>query len=302
MQNYQIVNIQEILNKKNGNVYKGMIGVFVPNNTQDFSLADDIPVYVNAFTYALAVRGHAVLSIDETDYDISNGSLCILSPLHLTRFLSISHDFRCMFLCLHKSFIDQIAPLNLKQRIATGINLHRHPLLEISDGDSLILQEGILEIRRQILREDHHYQLELIQNALVRFYLELDNILDRKAGELPTPARDADRLRQFIRLLMEHFAGQHNVGFYADAMHITPQYLTSIVKKQTGKTVNAFIYELIYSEARNMLNTTDMSIQEIALKLNFADQASFSKFFKRNSGTSPQSFRNRHNVQQSDDL
>lgn len=294
MQHYQIVNIQEILSQKEGTAYKGEIGIFVSDNSKSFSLADNNPVYVNAFSYALILNGSARLSIDESRHDISKGTLCVLSPLHLTHFSSISNDFKCMFLCVHKSFVDKTGAFNLKQRIAAGMNLHRNPLLQISENDSLILQEGIKSIRRQILREEHHYRLELIQNALVRFYLELDNILEKRGNEHPVAPRDADRLRQFITLLMNHFTEKHQVGFYAEAMHITPQYLTAIVKKQTGKTVNAFIYELIYSEARNMLSATDLSIQEIALKLNFADQACFSKFFKRNSGLSPQMFRNQY--------
>ena len=138
------------------------------------------------------------------------------------------------------------------------------------------------------------YHQELIQNALIKFYLELDNVLDRKTNhaEQPViPSRKDVKLREFITLLMQHFKEEHQVSFYADALHITPQYLTLLVKRQTGKTVNAFIYELIYSEARNLLLATDLSIQEVAAKLNFADQASFSKFFKRHSGKAPQFFR-----------
>lgn len=65
MKHYQIVNIQEILNKKTGVAYKGEIGVFVPDNTTSVSLTEGIPVYVNAFTYILALNGNACLSVDE---------------------------------------------------------------------------------------------------------------------------------------------------------------------------------------------------------------------------------------------
>lgn len=98
-------------------------------------------------------------------------------------------------------------------------------------------------------------------------------------------------LREFFSLLMNHYKEQHQVAFYADAMHISCQYLTATVRRQTGKTVNTFIFELLYSEARNLLSTTDLSIQQIAAELRFADQASFSKFFKRCSGMSPFQFR-----------
>lgn len=294
MERYQIINIQEIVREKRGVAYQGEIGVFVPSDTSAIYLAEGLPVYVNAFSYLLALQGKAHLVIDETEYEILPGCLCLLSPLHLTCFSEVSDDFRCMFLCLHKDFVDKIGVFNLKQRIAKGMHMHRNPSVQMSAADTVVLKESIENIRNQILRQDHLYHLELMQNALIRFYLELDNILDRNIqpeGSGMTVTRNRMKLQEFITLLMDHFKEEHQVAFYAKAMHITPQYLTAIVKAQTGKTVNAFVYELIYSEARNLLVSTDLSIQQITVRLNFADQASFSKFFKRHAGVSPQIFR-----------
>lgn len=295
MKHYQIVNIHEILEKKEGTVYKGEIGVFVSDTTKSFSLSDGDPVYVNAFSYVLIVSGSARLFIDENMHLLASDTLCILSPLHLTHFSSISDDFKCMFLCLRKDFIDKIGVFNLKQRIAKGINMHQDPVVSITGSDTEMLKECIEGIKRQIQRTGHLYQLEMIQNALIKFYLELDNILDKEDVQgketLVPVARNRVQLQEFITLLMNHFKEEHQVAFYANAMNITPQYLTRIVKNQTGKTVNAFVCELIYSEARNLLGSTDLTIQQITTRLNFADQASFSKFFKRNSGVSPMEFR-----------
>lgn len=91
---------------------------------------------------------------------------------------------------------------------------------------------------------------------------------------------------------MLHYKTEHSVPFYARQMNITPQYLTSIIKAQTGRTVNNFICEMLYSEARNLLALSEFSIQQIATELHFSDQASFSKFFKRWAGISPLEFRN----------
>lgn len=298
MKHYQIVNIQEILSKKEGIAYRGEIGVFVSNDSKDFYISDNIPVYVNAFSYAFIISGHAKVSIDEKVFGLSENMLCILSPLHLTYFHELSADFKCMFLCLHKDFIDKIGMYNLRQRIATGMNTHSNPIFNLSTQDMDVLVRCVDNISRQIARNGHHYHLEIIQNSLIKFYLELDNILETvksKTGKdesgINSIHRNMIKLQEFITLLMNNFKEEHNVPFYAKSMNITPQYLTRIVKSQTGKTVNSFVFELIYSEARNLLSSTDLSIQQIAYKLNFADQASFSKFFKRHSGISPQSFR-----------
>lgn len=114
MEHYQIVNIQEVLEQKEGVAYQGEIGVFVPDNTRDFALAEGNPVYVNAFSYVLVLGGSAALSVDEQVYEISENQICVLSPLHLTCFSRVSGDFKCMFLCLHKDFVDRISGVSLK--------------------------------------------------------------------------------------------------------------------------------------------------------------------------------------------
>lgn len=125
--------------------------------------------------------------------------------------------------------------------------------------------------------------------------MEIDNVLDRSVAE----ESDADGIQQryaavlqrFISLLMENYREKHTVAFYAERMNYTPQYLTEIIKRQTGRTVNDFIFEMLYCEARNLLSVSDASVQQIADELNFSDQAAFSKFFKRRSGMSPLEFR-----------
>lgn len=291
---YRILNIKEIFQQKQGITYHGEIGVFDSGASESFSLSDGVPVYVNAFSYMLVVRGKAEFHIDEQVFPLHEKMLCLMSPLHLTHFMQISDDFRCLFLCIHKDFIDRMGVVNMKSRITKGMNMHRIPTVCLSSEDTEILESCIWDVRTQINKVNHLYRLGLIQNGLARFYMELDNILDRVAPKLFTQEsmpRYRTILQDFISLLMNHFKEEHQVVFYARTMNMSTQYLTSIVKSLTGKTVNAFICELIYSEARNMLSSTDFSIQQIASILHFADQASFSKFFKRHSGSSPQEFR-----------
>lgn len=294
MKHYRIVNIKEILRQKQGMVYRGEIGVFVPGDAKDFSLAGGLPVYVNAFSYMLVLQGGAECRIDEQSYALGANMLCLISPLHLTEFTRVSSDFKCLFLCIHKNFVDGMGAFDFKSRIAKGMNMHRAPVVRLRAEDTAVLKACIEDVSAQIAKEGHLYQLELVQNALVRFYLEVDNIMDRQrtaSPEAQTLPRHQLVLQEFITVLMNHYKEEHLVSYYADALHMSTQYLTSIVRSQTGKTVNAFICELIYSEARNMLSSTDLSIQQITAELHFADQASFSKFFKRHAGVSPQKFR-----------
>lgn len=295
MESFDILNIKELLEEKDGLSYKGELAVFSTELGARFRLRQGKPIYVNAFSYVLVLSGTARLSVDEVGYAVKACDLCVLTPLHLTFFSQMSDSFRCLILCVEKRFVDRINTMDIQHRIVRGMNLHLSPVVSLVASDAEVVRQCMENLRRQLGRTSHRYYLEILQNALTGFYLEVDNVLDRYVAEESSVGgvqqHYAAVLQRFISLLMENYREKHTVGFYAEQMHYTPQYLTEIVKRQTGRTVNDFIFEMLYCEARNLLNVSDASIQQIAEELNFSDQAAFSKFFKRRSGMSPLEFR-----------
>ena len=295
MESFDILNIKELLEEKDGLSYKGELAVFSTEPGARFRLRQGKPIYVNAFSYVLVLSGTARLSVDEVGYAVKACDLCVLTPLHLTFFSQMSDSFRCLILCVEKRFVDRMNTMDIQHRIVRGMNLHLSPVVSLEASDAEVVRQCMENLRRQLGRTSHRYYLEILQNALTGFYLEVDNVLDRYVTDESTAGgvqqHYAAVLQRFISLLMENYREKHTVGFYAERMHFTPQYLTEIVKRQTGRTVNDFIFEMLYCEARNLLNVSDASVQQIAEELNFSDQAAFSKFFKRRSGMSPLEFR-----------
>lgn len=103
---------------------------------------------------------------------------------------------------------------------------------------------------------------------------------------------DAPQIFQAIqKTLMENYRQHHDIGFYAESLHISTTYLSRIVKHITGHTVRFHISELLCADARKLLECTDLDIKEIAEKLGFSDQSVFGKFFVKKTGVSPMKFR-----------
>jgi AraC-like DNA-binding protein len=86
---------------------------------------------------------------------------------------------------------------------------------------------------------------------------------------------------------------KHSLKFYADSLFITPKYLIQTIKKSSGKTPGKLIDEAIVAEAKMLLRDPEHTIASVSEHLQFSDQASFSKFFKKNTGITPVSFRSR---------
>ena len=107
-----------------------------------------------------------------------------------------------------------------------------------------------------------------------------------------TEMRRADGiLKDFAELLMHNVAKENSVGFYAEKLCISKQYLSLIVKEKTKVPISTVISALRAEVAAGLLRDPDLSIQQIANRLSFSDQSSFGKFFRKHSGMSPLKYR-----------
>ena len=103
--------------------------------------------------------------------------------------------------------------------------------------------------------------------------------------------RTDELFNTFLSLLREHCSTERSVEFYAQKMGITPKYLSLILKKKSGRNASKLIDEAVVYEAKRLLKYSGLSIREIAIKLNFASQSFFGKYFKQRVGVSPSRYK-----------
>lgn len=289
-----ILNLNELLHLRKGLSYKNQIAILYSSGDTSFNLDDHNPVYVNAFTYMIVEQGSALLKVNNDYYQLSSGSFSIFSPPNLTRFSHLSTDFSCYFLVITKDFLDSIATYHIKKRIIRRLQLYSHPITLFTQDEYENLIRNIKALGDEFNKHQHHYQDDLVKLALIRFYIELDNIYD---NHQPCPLdnvcnhRQDELLRHFFDLLTTYFRTEQYTAFYAEQLHITTQYLNRIVKARTGNTAATFLDEMRYSEARFQLSMTDKPIAVIAEQLAFSDASAFTKYFKRMSGYTPYEYR-----------
>jgi AraC family transcriptional activator of pobA len=93
------------------------------------------------------------------------------------------------------------------------------------------------------------------------------------------------------RLVEDNFRKERQIGFYASALAMTADRLNDHVKRATGVTAGHLIRQCVLTEAKRELVFTGRPIHEIAYELGFADPSHFARFFRRQTGMSPQDFR-----------
>ena len=132
---------------------------------------------------------------------------------------------------------------------------------------------------------------EMLGNLYAIFLMDLSSILSKQTKHSGFGKRTEDLFMNFIALLPEHFVREHGIEFYADALNVTPTYLSRVVRQISGRTVVEYINRLLLMEAIWLLESTSLSIDEIAERINYADSTTFGRFFFRMKGVTPREYR-----------
>jgi len=101
--------------------------------------------------------------------------------------------------------------------------------------------------------------------------------------------------QKFIDLLSKENELTNKVNHYAKLLNTTPQNLNAICRKETGQSSAEILSEHIINEAKRLLLYTDITVSEIAHRLDFKDNSHFSKYFKRHVDQTPVGFRSVNN-------
>jgi AraC-like DNA-binding protein len=153
--------------------------------------------------------------------------------------------------------------LAIQQEYASTIDQFSKPII-VSHVESLLQYADRFYHRQFLTREKaNHEVLERVE-TLLQAYFNNDNLLERG---LPT------------------------VHYVADCLHLSPKYLSNLLRVVTGQNTQQHIHAWLIAKAKEKLSTTTLTVSEIAYELGFEHLPSFSKLFKAKTNLSPMEFR-----------
>lgn len=260
----------------------------------DPEILNDISFREDALSINLICKGRMDAIIDFFPYEIRENTLLDIVEQHVVQSIRVSPDFRGYAIIISHSFLS--ACLGNNQTIPTDVIVSKRtkPTQVINTQDVQLLEGYIRKLMDYIGQKDHIFQRSMVMNQFSIFMMEMGNLMYHKNKHNLTSvelSRKEKLISRFMVLLNHHAREQHEVTFYARELCITPEYLTRILKQATGRTVNGWIANALMTEAKILLRDPALSIQQIADMLNFADQSSFGKFFKKHKGKSPLEYR-----------
>ena len=285
-----------------GNIKK----IVEPNSGIDYSLEKDFniftlskelpittyPSYIRLGIVIYCVKGNAKIDIYSNKHIITPKELIIILPGQLVALTDVSVDFQIRYFTITESFYSDILSGISRFSPHFFFYMRTHYWYPQTENDTRRLMNFFGMVKDKVTSNDI-YRRELIIHLLRYLYLELFNAYEKEASLMTTrkDTRKEELANKFFGLIMKHFKENKDVAFYADKLCITSKYLTMVIKEVSGKSAKDWIVEYIVLEIKSLLKNTNMNIQEIAVKTNFANQSSLGRFFRKHTGMSLSQYR-----------
>ena len=276
-------------------VYRGQPVSFVIKTMEsvdeELQGAPDDPHRHNYYTIIWPFTGSGRHIIDFREYPISPDHVFFVSPEQVHQVIVEGHptgvviQFTCSFLEKYSIREDFISNLRLFQ------NSDETPPLALNDQ----MRHQLKLFADNMLHAYHtpgDMKFDTIGAWLKLFLIECNTHCSLNPDPNPQSAEVGRTIvKNFKESVEKHFHQWHQVKEYADALHVTPNYLNEVIKSNIGLSAKDFIQNRLILEARRMSLFTQQSNKEIGYSLGFEDPAHFSRFYKNHTGESLQHFK-----------
>lgn len=282
--------MQDQHTQPDSNKWKGKIACQMIDNNLTLDKSQ-VKTAVNSYIYVLFEKGTAKIKFDKYDITVHPGEFIIFPPHIPPVPLEISPDCEAFCLIVSSSFIyDCPITRNVFKTAAFSLINNSHPAIKLSEKGQALVRNVMMMIQDHINHE-HHHTTEALQSLYGLLLSDVMAMIEHNEEVDYSGQRAYQLFIEFNKLLRVYFREHHDITFYAEQLQISPRYLSMVTKQISSCTVASFINRHLMLEACWLLKTTDYSIQHISEILHFADQASFSKFFKRINGQNPLQYR-----------
>jgi len=247
--------------------------------------------------YSVNIKRNCSFLYGRQLFDHNEGSLHCSAPHQIITYDSLkqSADVDGWGLYFHPEMIRNCA-LGSKIGEYTFFAYSRNEALHLSEQEENILisimKQIEIEYNTNIDRYSHDLiitHIELLLNYCKRFY---------NRQFITRTNQNRDVIVRFEEFILDYFnsdkiknLGVPSVKQCADAMCLSPNYFSDLLKSETGKNTQEHIHYHLLEKAKNLLVNSNQNINEIAYELGFEYPQNFSKLFKKKVGISPAFYR-----------
>ncbi len=245
------------------------------------------PILNSLYQCCIAISGSSICRVNLIEITQMPGTIAITLPNQFVEVQNVSGDYKGILIAMSPEFFDYLG-FQYNFRTANAISIN--PIISLSPNEFGALIK-YTAMAKKILSRNRPYAKEILRHLTAALiYSMADSIIKT----LPTNmSREEAVTQRFLDLVSKNYLQWRKVTEYALNLGLTPGYLSAIVKSITKRSAADWIDEYVMLEAKVLLSSTDLTVQQICHRLNFPNQSFFGKYFKRHSGLSPTQYRNK---------
>ncbi|WP_028297342.1 helix-turn-helix domain-containing protein [Olivibacter sitiensis] len=286
MRNIAIHNIYESL-KKRADVDQIEQEIYIYETTEINHDGHSHPLKTDCTICCICLKGEMRGKIDLKEYHVKSPALTISVPGQVLEHESCSDDFNGILIFMTQRFTEKF---NLLLGHSISMSIKNHPYMALGNEELQSILAYCHMVRKVIRTDDNPNRLQIITHLTIAYFYGIGYFLHKSIKDEGL-SKDRDIAEKFLQKVRQNYKTERKVEYYAVQLQLSANYLSHVVKDATGKTAGEWIDDYIALEAKALLKSTNMTIQQIADELNFPSQSFFGKFFKRVVGVAPKYYK-----------
>ena len=215
----------------------------------------------------------------------------VLLPNQIFMSKQASIDYRVTMIVVSKNFYSRLQHSYPYTRHAP--RFRRSPATHLTNEqyNSMINAVGLL---RTLAESQSVHRTEMLINLLsIMLNMIGEYHVSNRPGNLNLSSNEL-LFSRFYDALIHHHCESHEMAFYAHLCCLSPKHFSEVIKRETDISAAEWISTYILIRAKSLLDSRrDYTVQQISNILGFSEQASFARFFKKQTGMTPSEFRDR---------
>jgi AraC-like DNA-binding protein len=256
--------------------------------TKHIEKALDYPFKLDVVLIIVCLQGTLKGSINLKPYVTQSPCFILLPSNQILQHDFTSEDFNGLFVVFSQRFADNLLS-QIQDKFPLFLSTINNPIMPLNK-DLLNSAKIYYRIMSHVIGiTQNPYRLEIAKHLTMSFFYTFGSWMHNSPEQIQS--KQEILVKNFLNLVHLHCKEERGLTFYADRLHITPKHLSKVIKENSTMSAAAWIDNSVVLEARAMLKSTNMTIQQISDELNFSAQTFFGKFFKRVVGVSPKEYR-----------
>ncbi len=250
-----------------------------------------MPTHIEAGGFLLCTRGSGEIVIDMKHYRVEQWDLITALPYSIVQILSASDDFEGEIMGVG---IDFFSTLNLPDQSLYFTLIKDNPSISLTEREA----QRIMSLHKMILEgqnDPNHLFRSEIDDAIstITLYETISIYRVRKPNVEQQRSRDNTIFYLFISQMFRDYKRERSLIYYAQCQQITPNHLSKVVKKVSGRSPSEWITSYTILKIKGLLSSSKTPINILADEFNFANSSFFSQYFKKHTGSTPRDYRGR---------